>query len=331
MMGPAARAFPRWGWWGAGFALLMWALAWLPVAALAPVRRFTFAPLWAGYVVVVSALAYRRQGYCMLKDRPRDICRLTIGSALFWWYFELLNRLVCNWAYMGVSEMPGWQYFVFATAPFATVLPAVVVTYEWLATYPSLAGGLQRFIVLRGGPAARWSLMLVSSAALILLPLFPQILFPVLWLAPLGILSAGMDNSSRQFLFGGLQRGDWRKLWLLALAALICGFFWEMWNSLSLARWVYQVPYVQRFHLFEMPLLGYAGYLPFGLECGVAALLLGVKLPAAPFDPGYRAEKSLKPGSGVLEKKPGEVAGAANAPAHPRVRCFMFSRNKEST
>jgi hypothetical protein len=26
---------------------------------------------------------------------------------------------------------------------------------------------------------------------------------------------------------------------------------------------------VQRFHLFEMPLLGYAGYLPFGIECAL--------------------------------------------------------------
>ncbi|MCX5879514.1 MAG: hypothetical protein NTY44_10440 [Deltaproteobacteria bacterium] len=55
------------------------------------------------------------------------------------------------------------------------------------------------------------------------------------------------------------------------LAALLCGLFWEMWNFYSLAKWVYHVPFVQRFHLFEMPLLGYAGYLPFGMECLVVA------------------------------------------------------------
>ena len=54
-----------------------------------------------------------------------------------------------------------------------------------------------------------------------------------------------------------------------ALAALVCGFFWEMWNYFSLARWTYSVPLVQRFQLFEMPLLGYAGYLPFGLVCAI--------------------------------------------------------------
>jgi hypothetical protein len=44
-----------------------------------------------------------------------------------------------------------------------------------------------------------------------------------------------------------------------------------MWNFYSLAKWVYHVPFVQRFHVFEMPILGYAGYLPFGLECSVVA------------------------------------------------------------
>lgn len=34
------------------------------------------------------------------------------------------------------------------------------------------------------------------------------------------------------------------------------------------------MPYVQRFHLFEMPALGYAGYLPFGLQCLAAASLV---------------------------------------------------------
>jgi len=51
------------------------------------------------------------------------------------------------------------------------------------------------------------------------------------------------------------------------MAALVCGFFWEMWNYYSLAKWVYSIPYVHRFQLFEMPVLGYLGYLPFGLLC----------------------------------------------------------------
>jgi hypothetical protein len=58
------------------------------------------------------------------------------------------------------------------------------------------------------------------------------------------------------------------------LGALICGFFWEMWNIGSLAQWKYSIPYVHRFEIFAMPLLGYAGYLPFGLECAAVGDLV---------------------------------------------------------
>ena len=40
-----------------------------------------------------------------------------------------------------------------------------------------------------------------------------------------------------------------------------------MWNYYSMAKWMYSIPYVQRFALFEMPVLGYMGYLPFGVLC----------------------------------------------------------------
>jgi len=68
-------------------------------------------------------------------------------------------------------------------------------------------------------------------------------------------------------------------VWLPAMAGLICGFFWELWNSQSLAHWVYTVPFVHDFKIFEMPILGYAGYLPFGLECVVVASLLPRRKP----------------------------------------------------
>jgi len=37
-------------------------------------------------------------------------------------------------------------------------------------------------------------------------------------------------------------------------------------NYLSYPKWVYHVPFVDFLHIFEMPLIGYLGYLPFSLE-----------------------------------------------------------------
>jgi hypothetical protein len=53
-----------------------------------------------------------------------------------------------------------------------------------------------------------------------------------------------------------------------------------MWNYFSLAKWEYSIPFVHRYQIFEMPLLGYAGYLPFGLECAVIGSMLARVLPA---------------------------------------------------
>jgi hypothetical protein len=96
----------------------------------------------------------------------------------------------------------------------------------------------------------------------------------MLWVAPFLIITAGQAVCGVETVFRDLPRGDWRRVWLPALAALVCGFFWEMWNVKSLAHWEYSVPFVQRFHIFEMPFLGYGGYLPFGLECMAVAIML---------------------------------------------------------
>lgn len=48
-----------------------------------------------------------------------------------------------------------------------------------------------------------------------------------------------------------------------------------MWNAYSLVHWEYSIPYVHALPIGEMPILGYAGYLPFGMEClTVAAFFL---------------------------------------------------------
>ncbi len=86
-------------------------------------------------------------------------------------------------------------------------------------------------------------------------------------MAPLLVIVGIQLATGRRTIFAEVERGDWQPVVLPALAALICGFFWEMWNWQSLAHWQYSVPFVQRYQIFAMPLLGYAGYLPFGLEC----------------------------------------------------------------
>jgi len=43
---------------------------------------------------------------------------------------------------------------------------------------------------------------------------------------------------------------------------------------LQFGQWEYSISFVHKFQIFEMSLLGYAGYLPFGLECTVIGDLM---------------------------------------------------------
>jgi hypothetical protein len=201
-------------------------------------------------------------------DRPVFFLLLFPVSAVFWWYFEYLNQFVQNWYYTGVDYGP-ITYSIHASISFSTVLPAVYTTRMWISGTKWFR---QRFY---GLPPLRrtesilflWAILLVTCAGLIGVGLWPDELFSMLWVAPLLILTSLLHIAGQTSIFSTMADGDWRPAVSAAMAALICGFFWEMWNYYSLAKWSYTVPYVHRFEIFEMPILGYMGYLPFGLEC----------------------------------------------------------------
>ncbi len=270
--------FPWWGWLGVLTVLVAWALAWTRFPWFVPFQPFTFTPLWLAYIVIMNALAYRRTGRSPLTHRTLPYLALFPMSAVFWWFFEYLNRFVQNWHYIGIVPLTAEEYVLRATLPFATVLPAFVATRAWLASYPGLTAGLVncRPVVVRQPHRLAWLTLGVAAAGLAGIGIWHEVLFPLLWISPLIIMGSIRSLNEKATLLNDPARGDWRRLVLAATAALVCGFFWEMWNLLSLEKWIYTVPFVDRFHVFEMPLLGYAGYLPFGIECALIAEWVGL-------------------------------------------------------
>jgi hypothetical protein len=98
---------------------------------------------------------------------------------------------------------------------------------------------------------------------------FPLWLSLVLVFDPLNHWLGGPNTPT---LIGDWRAGRWGRTASLMLGGLICGFFWEFWNFWAAAKWTYDLPFlgaVERFRLFEMPLPGFAGFLPFALECWV--------------------------------------------------------------
>ena len=267
-LGTRHSELPTWFWVGLVLNLLSWIAAWTRPSWLGPLRDHTFTPIWLGYILTMDALVFRRTGASMLASRPRHFLALFPVSSLAWWYFEFLNRFVQNWWYDGVAGFSAGRYVFFATLCFSTVLPAVFETAQWLRSFDWFR------TAYANGP--RWrtvsSLPLRLAAAsgvagLALIALAPNPMFFVTWLAPLIVLAAALSLAGIRTLFSDAARGDYGPVLSLAVAALICGFFWELWNVLSLPKWIYAVPYVNVARVFEMPVVGYTGYLPFGPVC----------------------------------------------------------------
>jgi hypothetical protein len=269
------KAFPWWGWIGVIVGSLAWILAWTRFSWFIPHQPHTFSPLWFSYIVVVNGLCFRQTGHSLMTDRPGFFLLLFPVSAVFWWFFEFLNRFVQNWYYTGAEFSP-WAYFWYATLPFSTVLPAVLSTKQWLqsANWIKIGYSDLRIVKFWHPRKAAVCILLLSAAGLAGIGVWPNFLFPLLWVSPLLILVCLQTWMKERHIISVMAAGDWHGAVAAALAALVCGCFWEMWNYFSLAKWAYSVPLVHRFLIFEMPLLGYGGYLPFGLECMAIGAML---------------------------------------------------------
>lgn len=270
-----ARTFPWWGWLGVITGTASWILAWTRFPWFVRFQPHTFTPLWISFILVVNALCHRKTGRCMMIDRPRFFLMLFPISAAFWWFFEYLNRFVQNWSYTGVNYSP-WEYFCYATLSFSTVLPAVLGTREWIAGTLWIRQGFGNLwsMQLSRPRILAWGVLVASAAGLTGIGVWPNYLFSLLWVSPLLVIVSIESLMGERHVLSDLANGDWLLVISSAAAALLCGGFWEMWNYYSLARWEYSIPFVHRLQIFEMPFLGYAGYLPFGLECAVIGGIL---------------------------------------------------------
>ena len=240
-----------------------WPVAWGSVPFLS---QNSFFPLWLGYVLTADGLVFLLTGTSLLTRSWMKFVWLFVFSAPVWWLFEAANRFLGNWQYILPHPISLLHNIIFSSLAFSTVVPAVFGTAELARALLGRTGWTGEFV--RIAPDRR-GLLLISAGGFVLLALsllFPRVAFSLVWIGAF----LALDPINR--LLGGrsiaaeVARNDWRTAAALCLAGIICGFFWEMWNFYSMPKWIYHVPYVGHPKLFEMPVLGYGGYLPFALE-----------------------------------------------------------------
>jgi hypothetical protein len=145
------------------------------------------------------------------------------------------------------------------------VIPAVFGCAELMASF-DFVKRLKRGPVIGTDRRTTVPFFLAGWIMLALLLIWPLIFFPFIWISVYFILEPVNIWLGHRSLPDWTEKGDWRPVISLWLGVLLTAFFWEMWNFYSFPKWVYQVPWGDWFHIFEMPLLGFGGYLPFALE-----------------------------------------------------------------
>jgi len=254
---------PLHGWLGLGMVALFWLINWTLTGAR---THWGFFPLWLGYCLAVDGLVHWRTGTSLLTRSPRKYVGLFLLSAPFWWLFELLNVRTQNWTYIGAEIFSSVEYAFWTTLSFTTVIPAVFGSAEFFASFDFVKRLTKRGSVIGTDKRTTLTFFILGWLMLALLLIFPKIFFGFIWLSLYFILEPINIWLGNRSLAEWTQKGDWRPVISLWLGVLLTAFFWEMWNYYSYPKWIYHVPIAGWFHIFEMPLLGYGGYLPFANE-----------------------------------------------------------------
>jgi hypothetical protein len=247
-------------------ALLILVISWYFNWTLAGLRtHILFFPLWLGYCLLVDALVKWIKGNSLLSRSWKKYISLFLISIPVWWFFELINLRTGNWEYLGREYYSDLEYFLFASLSFSTVIPAVFGTAELVSTLPWMKNRMYGPRI----PADKKGLIilfLIGWFTLFLMLSWPEYFYLFVWLSVFFLFDVINHRLGYRNLVAYSDKRNWGPMISLMLGCLICGFFWEMWNYYAYPKWIYHIPGVDFIHVFEMPLLGYLGYIPFSFE-----------------------------------------------------------------
>ena len=218
---------------------------------------------WWSYIFIIDAVIYRLKENSLVVNRTREFLIMIPWSIFFWLIFEAANLSLRNWYYINLPHLMIERWLGYAVA-YGTVLPGMFETAELLESLSLL----KRFKIKKTAlsPGGHSVLILLGAHCLASSVLVPEYFFPLIWVGFIFLLDPLNYRLGGKSLLRDLEEGDPRKLCLLLVAGLICGFLWEFWNFWSLSKWVYTVPFFERAKGFEMPFLGFLGFPPFAVQ-----------------------------------------------------------------
>ncbi|MCX8029476.1 MAG: hypothetical protein N2712_05725 [Brevinematales bacterium] len=241
---------------------------------------------WTGYILLIDSIIFSFKGKSFVFFKGFPI--VFIISIIVWWFFEWTNIFLSNWHYKGLPDT-AIRYIGYFWA-FGTILPGILITYALLLlifkdvkiefhslhfkqyhlVFMIILGIL--FLLLPTLPLSMNYLNRSADPELFLWLRwlgdikFSEYMAFAVWLSFFLILDPINYLMSKPSILGYIEKGNYKVIFLLSLAGLMCGFLWEFVNWFAQTRWVYNVPILGHIKIFEMPVLGYLGFITFAWE-----------------------------------------------------------------
>lgn len=230
---------------------------------LGPVPTWFYVFAWYPTLVLLDAGVVLLGGESLLAH-PGRLAAMLWWSAVIWFLFEAINFRLQNWYYvfLPTQRVERW---IGITVSLATVVPAVLLperALDRLGAFHDLRSRPVRFT-----PTVLRLAFALGCATLVAVLAFPRFLYPLTWGAIWLIAEPLLYRTDRaQSLFGDIERGSWGRIARIMAGGLFAGALWESFNSVAQGRWVYTVPFLEHWKIFEMPPVGFVGFAFFALE-----------------------------------------------------------------
>jgi hypothetical protein len=240
---------------------------------LGPLVDYTYGITWWGILIVIDEWNFRHRGLSLWRvgGAARFVFVTLPLSAIFWIFFEMLNLASPQWRYRGGLASVGAKV-LYGFVSFATVIPIVVEFYWLIAGEFRLPQALVK--TLRNYSKA----LAVAGVALTLIPLVNHRFWlnQGMWLAPALLFLPTAPAQLGPVTPHAQSTG--RLAVNIAAAGLAAGLVWEALNQVSRTHWEYLIlpswP-----HLFQMPWIGYIGFVPFAFTV-LVVYGLSTRIPA---------------------------------------------------
>ncbi|MBD3274640.1 MAG: DUF4332 domain-containing protein [Candidatus Marinimicrobia bacterium] len=225
---------------------------------------------WYGYLPILDSAIYQIQGHSFFTHRRREMADMFFWSIIFWFLFEAYNFIIQNWYYVYAFQSDLAQG-VFSFIAFATVFPACFFHTELIKAVGLFENSSVKPINVNNG--LRQFTFWFGLLCIILPILFPTYAFWMVWGALLGVPDAINYKNGAPSILGDLERGKPGRLYQLLAGGLIAGVVWEGLNYFARCKWIYTVPGLEEWKIFEMPVLGFIGFPVLAVEAFAAYTL----------------------------------------------------------